>query len=138
MEYTQNIMNKINNIYDKYVLYEIFKLIKKDTNEYTFNNNGIFVNLNILNENTLKSINDFINYTEYTNSLFKKEKVNVFDNIQFNENIESKKKEITKNKINFSKINSLKIEPQKLELNEPFNNIFKKCKEIDKVNTYEY
>ena len=86
MEYTQNIMNKINNIYDKYVLYEIFKLIKKDTNEYTFNNNGIFVNLNILNENTLKSINDFINYTEYTNSLFKKEKVNLFYNIQLNEN----------------------------------------------------
>ena len=138
MEYTQNIMNKINNIYDKYVLYEIFKLIKNNTNEYTFNNNGIFVNLNILNENTLKSINDFINYTEYTNSLFKKEKVNVFDNIQFNENIESKKKEIIKNKINFSKVNSLKIEPQKLELNEPFNNILKKCKEIDKINTYEY
>ena len=49
-----------------------------------------------------------------------------------------KKKQKIKNKINFSKVNSLKIEPQKLELNEPFNNILKKCKEIDKINTYEY
>ena len=41
---------------------EVFKLIKKDTDKYSENKNGIFVNLSKLNYSTLKKIQDFVNF----------------------------------------------------------------------------
>lgn len=41
---------------------EIFKIIYKNNNSYTKNNNGIFVNLNWLNEETITNISNYINF----------------------------------------------------------------------------
>jgi len=41
---------------------EIFKLIHKNNSKYTQNNNGIFINLNWVDEPILKQINDYINF----------------------------------------------------------------------------
>lgn len=41
---------------------EIFKLIKQDTDKYSENKNGIFINLSKLNYSTLKKIQDFVNF----------------------------------------------------------------------------
>jgi len=41
---------------------EIFKIIYKNNSTYTKNNNGIFINLNWLNEETLTNIDNYINF----------------------------------------------------------------------------
>lgn len=41
---------------------EIFKLIKEETKHYTENLNGIFININILSNNTLYKIEQFMEY----------------------------------------------------------------------------
>lgn len=41
---------------------EIFKIIYKNNSTYTKNNNGIFINLNWLDEETLKNIDNYINF----------------------------------------------------------------------------
>lgn len=41
---------------------EVFKIIYKNNNSYTKNNNGIFINLNWLNEETIININNYINF----------------------------------------------------------------------------
>ena len=41
---------------------EIFKIIYKNNSTYTKNNNGIFINLNWLNEDTLINIDNYINF----------------------------------------------------------------------------
>ena len=41
---------------------EIFKILHKNNSTYTKNNNGIFVNLNWIDDATLNNINDYINF----------------------------------------------------------------------------
>ena len=41
---------------------EIFKIIKNDTDKYTENRNGIFINMSKLNCNTLIKINNFVSF----------------------------------------------------------------------------
>ena len=41
---------------------EIFKIIYKNNSTYTKNNNGIFINLNWLNEDTIINIDNYINF----------------------------------------------------------------------------
>lgn len=41
---------------------EIFKILCKNNSVYTKNNNGIFINLNWLDESTLNNINIYINF----------------------------------------------------------------------------
>ena len=60
------INNMINNIKDKSILKEIFQLVHVELNStgecrYTYNNNGIFFDLNILSDNTLIKIEEILN-----------------------------------------------------------------------------
>ncbi len=57
-----NLRNKINCL-SKIEFIEIFKIIKNEGNKYTENKNGIFINMNKLNSNTISKIDSFINYT---------------------------------------------------------------------------
>jgi hypothetical protein len=52
--------NKLNDIQ----LYQIFCMIKEDTDKYTQNNNGIFVNIRRLKESTIEKIYKFVTSIE--------------------------------------------------------------------------
>jgi hypothetical protein len=52
----QNNVNKLTNI----EMIELFKIILETGENYTKNNNGVFINLNWLNDETLNKINDYI------------------------------------------------------------------------------
>lgn len=41
---------------------EVYKIIRNDTNHFTENINGIFVNFAILNDNTIKKIKNYVDY----------------------------------------------------------------------------
>jgi hypothetical protein len=41
-------------------LYQIFCMVKEDTDKYTQNNNGIFVNMKRLKESTIEKIYKFV------------------------------------------------------------------------------
>ena len=41
---------------------EVFRILKKNNVEYTENRNGIFVNMNKLKQNSIKLLNDYLNY----------------------------------------------------------------------------
>ena len=42
----------------------IFKILKQNQIEYTENNNGVFINMTLLNKGTLKHIRTFIKYVD--------------------------------------------------------------------------
>ena len=44
-------------------LIEIFKIIKDNTDKYTENNNGIFINLTNINNITFQKLLDFVNFS---------------------------------------------------------------------------
>lgn len=52
--------NKLNDIQ----LYQIFCMVKEDTDKYTQNNNGIFVNIKRLKESTIEKIYKFVTSIE--------------------------------------------------------------------------
>lgn len=52
--------NKLNDIQ----LYQIFCMVKEDTDKYTQNNNGIFVNIRRLKESTIEKIYKFVTSIE--------------------------------------------------------------------------
>jgi len=47
---------------DKIHQIHIFKILKKNQIEYTENTNGVFINMTLLNDNTLIHIKEFITY----------------------------------------------------------------------------
>jgi hypothetical protein len=62
LEIFNNIKNNISNL-NSNELEEIFKIIhKNNNNNYTKNNNGIFINLNWLNDEILNQVNNYINF----------------------------------------------------------------------------
>ena len=42
----------------------IFKILKDNDIEYTENTNGVFINMTLLNNQTLRNINNFIKYVD--------------------------------------------------------------------------
>jgi len=52
-------MLKNNNLND-IQLYQIFCMVKEDTDKYTQNNNGIFVNMKRLKDSTIEKIYKFV------------------------------------------------------------------------------
>ena len=42
----------------------IFKILKQNQIEYTENNNGVFINMTLLNHDTLRHIRNFIKYVD--------------------------------------------------------------------------
>ena len=69
---------------------EIFKILHKNNSTYTKNNNGIFVNLNWIDDATLNNINDYINFCIKSHN-----EINKYENIcnNFSDAINSLNKE---------------------------------------------
>jgi DNA integrity scanning protein DisA with diadenylate cyclase activity len=63
----KNMIKFIETIKSKKVLITIFKIINNDTNKYSKNNNGIFINLKNVSNNALNLIENVI--TDYKNLL---------------------------------------------------------------------
>lgn len=61
----KNLREDINNL-DEYGYHEILKIINNNSEKYTENKNGIFVNLNKLNETTIKQIKDYLIFNKNT------------------------------------------------------------------------
>ena len=58
-ELCKNIQNSVNKLTNVEII-ELFKIILETGENYTKNNNGVFINLNWLNEETLKKLNNYI------------------------------------------------------------------------------
>tara|TARA_Y100000590_G_scaffold39811_2_gene42492 strand:+ start:1782 stop:1997 length:216 start_codon:yes stop_codon:yes gene_type:complete len=54
---------------DEYGYYEIFKIIDSNNIKYTENNNGIFINLNKLDEKTLKELEYYLEFNKNNTKL---------------------------------------------------------------------
>lgn len=61
IEMCKNIKNNIT-LLSMSEIEEIFKILHNNKSTYTKNNNGIFVNLNWIDDITLNNINDYINF----------------------------------------------------------------------------
>lgn len=64
--------NKISELQEQEHI-EILKIIKNDDYTYTENKNGVFINMRKLNYNTLKKLDDFIDFCESNQSFFEKD-----------------------------------------------------------------
>ena len=67
----KKIVSNIDNLKSKTDYIELFKIINKATDKYTQNNNGVFINLNCLDDATLQQVETFLE------SKKKKEKNNI-------------------------------------------------------------
>lgn len=108
LEICNNIKSNINNLNNN-ELEEIFKIIYKNNNNYTKNNNGVFINLNWLNENTLEQINNYINFCIKSHN-----EINKYEDIcnMLNDSINNNKEEIindTNNQFNNKNNNKQKV-----------------------------
>ena len=57
---------QIEKIKNKKYFKEIFKIIHEENNKYTVNDNGVYINLNILADSTLHKIKEFLKSIDYT------------------------------------------------------------------------
>lgn len=64
----KNLRAKINELED-FQKIEIFKIIRKNNVLFTQNNNGIFLNMKLLDSNCLKSINDYLIFIQNNKNL---------------------------------------------------------------------
>ena len=72
-ELCKNIQNSVNKLTNVEII-ELFKIILETGENYTKNNNGVFINLNWLNEETLKKLNNYILFCiKYQNEITKYE-----------------------------------------------------------------
>jgi len=68
-EEKKSIIKYIETIKSKKILIQIFKIINNDTNKYSKNNNGVFINLKNVSDNALTDINKVIDeYKEQLNT----------------------------------------------------------------------
>jgi hypothetical protein len=67
---------------------EIFKIIKNDTDKFTENRNGIFINMSKLNINTLIKLQNFVNFCNENKKSFQsnKDKMETIKNLVSEEN----------------------------------------------------
>lgn len=72
MSYTltdkKGIMTRISNLKNKKHYIEIYKIIKENNVSYTQNTNGIFINLNNIDDGILDKIVKYLNYIDSRNS----------------------------------------------------------------------
>jgi len=65
----KKLINKFENIKDKAILKEIFNIINNDIKDnFSCNQNGIFINLNILKDETIKQLFEYDLKTEPPNN----------------------------------------------------------------------
>jgi len=62
----KNLREKINDLED-FQQIEIFKIIQTNDVSYSKNNNGIFLNMKLLNDNCITSINDYLIFIQNNN-----------------------------------------------------------------------
>ena len=60
----KKLLNRINDLKNKKCNMKIFKIIYTDNVDYSKNNNGVFFNLNQLNDESLSKIDNIISYYE--------------------------------------------------------------------------
>ena len=77
-------------------LYEIFKILYKNNSNYTKNNNGVFVNLNWLDNNILLEIYNYIIFCIKSHKEIKKHEI--MKNL-YNENLNKNKNKIKKEEV---------------------------------------
>jgi|TARA_Y100000389_G_C17469870_1_gene529366 hypothetical protein len=88
LDICKNIQNNISNL-SQNELYEIFKILHNNNSNYTKNNNGIFINLNWLDNNILDQINNYIIFCIKSHKEIKKHEIikNIYnDNLNKNKN----------------------------------------------------
>ena len=83
----KKLVNKCENIKDKSDLITIYNIIYLDIgNNFSSNRNGIFINMNILSDNCIEKILEFVNKKLNTSLIIETEKVNYksykFDDIE--------------------------------------------------------
>ena len=93
INYKKELVKNIANLsVDEHI--EIYKIIKNSTDKYTINNNGIFVNLSIMDDNILEEIKKFVDFCiEDKDRLKKKEEIINFEKTKMfesNSNINNK------------------------------------------------
>lgn len=104
-KYRKNIAGKFKRVTDKNILFEIYKIIKKDLkNKISKNNNGIFFDMNKLSDKCIEKITKIVE-----------------------ENIDTEINEIKFSYIPYSSQN----ENSENGLSSKEKNILKKCKNID-------
>jgi hypothetical protein len=80
IEHLKNIRDKITAL-DKNQQHEIFKIVKKnESNRYTENNNGIFINMNKLDTETITNIESFLEFSRQNREIFESETENLNEN----------------------------------------------------------
>lgn len=81
---------------------EILKIIKKNNIKYSENNNGIFINLNLMNEQVINKIEEFVKYciVKKKNLINENSKIENYKNILLKNNSNVKSKPVQNEKIN--------------------------------------
>jgi hypothetical protein len=89
IELCKKIKNDISHL-NQIEIEEIFKIIYKSNNNYSKNNHGIFINLNLFDEETLSKINNYIDFCIKSHN-----EINKYENIcnNFSDAINSLNKE---------------------------------------------
>lgn len=106
----KDIQNNINKLCSTEID-EIFKILHKNNSIYTQNNNGIFVNLNWVDENILQQIYDYIQFCLRSQTEINKYelmKTKISDSINNKEKIDDDKDDITIGCTNASSSNTVK------------------------------
>lgn len=76
-EYRKKFLSKFNKIVDKNDLILIYNIIIEDIgNNYSFNRNGIFINMNIISDKCIHNLIDFFNKKNIPNLYLNNEKIN--------------------------------------------------------------
>ena len=80
IEHLKNIRDQITAL-DKNQQHEIFKIVKKNSsNRYTENNNGIFINMNKLDTETITNIESFLEFSRQNKEIFESETEDLNEN----------------------------------------------------------
>lgn len=89
IELCKKIKNDVSHL-NQIEIEEIFKIIYKNNNNYSKNNQGIFINLNLLDEESLSKINNYIDFCIKSHN-----EINKYENIcnNFSDAINSLNKE---------------------------------------------
>lgn len=131
----KDIQNNINKLCSTEID-EIFKILHKNQSVYTQNNNGIFVNLNWIDEKILQQIYDYIQFCLRSQTEINKYelmKTKISDSINNKEKIDDDKEGITIGYINTSSSNMIK-QPTKISSSMKFYLLKKKFQKKCTVN----
>jgi len=60
--------DELENNLEEFQQIEIFKIITKNDTKYTKNNNGIFLNMKLVDDNTIKEIKDYLDFININNN----------------------------------------------------------------------